>query len=310
MTTSTPRRGLLRRLPALSVAAVAALAVAGAPAAAQDLEMPLVLEVSGVSLPGQNRLHTVADGTVLYGTVRLTGGTTINGTDVDVEILGTARYVGGNGPFTGTMTIRYPSGDELGLRYDSVLLADGDETHIIGVVDVLGGTGVLAGLDGTGSVDARRSGPLGSALTYTLTLDVPGIPDPADSPATPTSALTDPDAAALDLMTIYSDMLVAKDRDGLDALLSDAFVIQRTDGSHATKDEYLANLPDLTSFAFEEPSEARAGDVVTLRMLAQAELVIDGQPYRPEPAPMLAVFQWSGPGWQLVAQGNFNLPRE
>lgn len=308
--TITTRRGHGRRLPAFLLALLGGVVAAPVSAAAADVPMPLVLEVSGESLPGQNRLHAVgADGEITYGTIRLTGSTMIGSTEVDVEIVGNAVYVDGSGPFSGALTIRYPSGDELGLRYEAIVLASEAETTITGSVVTLGGTGVLEGVTGDGSVIAVRTGPLGSAVTYTMTLDLPGLPDPAESPATTDSILSDPDAPAIDLMTAYSDMLVAKDLDGLDDLLSDAFQIQRADGSHATKDEYLGQLPDLTAFAFEDAVEARAGDVATLRMLAAAELTIDGAPYRPDPAPMLAVFQWAGDGWQLVAQGNFNLPR-
>ena len=39
---------------------------------------------------------------------------------------------------------------------------------------------------------------------------------------------------------------------------------------------------------------------MVLRLLAAAELTIDGQPYKPDPAPMLAIFEWvdtAGTSW-------------
>jgi hypothetical protein len=154
---------------------------------------------------------------------------------------------------------------------------------------------------------------LGSPVDYEVTFDLAGLPDPtpvapAASPG-PASVVEDPDATGLDLMTYYSDLLVRKDVAALQALLGDAFMIQRADGSHQQRADYLARLPHLTAFTLSEPVETRSDGLIVLRMLAAAELEIDGKPYRPDAAPMLAVFAWDGSAWHLVAQGNFNLPK-
>jgi hypothetical protein len=163
----------------------------------------------------------------------------------------------------------------------------------------------------------NRARRLVIVLTVTALLGAVSIPTLAQSPSSSPSAerplsgrvQDDPDATALDLFTAYSSMLVAGDVAGLDGLLGDGFLIQRTDGSRATKAEYLAHLPALTAFDFADPVETRSGDLLVLALTATAELVVDGQPYRPDPAPMLAVFAWTEAGWKLVAQGNFNLPQ-
>jgi hypothetical protein len=126
---------------------------------------------------------------------------------------------------------------------------------------------------------------------------------------TPDQVLHTKSSSGLELMTAYSTLLM-RDRVGqLDDLLSRAFQIQRADGSHAGKAYYLAHLPDLRAFSFAEATEARAGDIVTVRMLCTATLFVNGVFYNPAPAPQMAVFRWKNKRWYLVAQGNFNLPK-
>lgn len=126
---------------------------------------------------------------------------------------------------------------------------------------------------------------------------------------TPDQVLHTKSSSGLELMTAYSTLLMRDRVSQLDNLLSRAFQIQRADGSHAGKAYYLAHLPDLRAFSFAEATEARAGDIVTVRMLCTATLFVNGVFYNPAPAPQLAVFRWKNSRWYLVAQGNFNLPK-
>ena len=148
----------------------------------------------------------------------------------------------------------------------------------------------------------------GAALAQSPAASAVASPGPGERPMSG-DVLDDPDATGMDLFTAYSNLLVAKDAAGLDKLLGAGFLIQRTDGSRHTKDEYLADLPDLTAFSFTDPLETRDGDLIALALVTTAELVIDGTPYQPDPAPMLAVFQWNGVSWNLVSQSNFHLPQ-
>jgi hypothetical protein len=306
----TPRRGLAAGLMlALTTGLVAAPA-----ALAADPVMPLAVSFVTQSDAAQNHVHVVgAEADRSYGTIRLTGSFDIEGTPIPVEVVGTSLYQDGTGPFTGAMTLTYPNGDELGLRFDAVVQPSGEGTAVAGSLQVIGGTGVLAGVTGSATMTGGRVGPLGSPVEYAVTFDLVGLPDPASvAPAEPPASAgvtTDPDATGIDLMTYYSDLLVAQDVPALQAFLGDGFMIQRADGSFQQKADYIGKLPDLTAFAFSEQVETRADDLIVLRMLAAAELKIDGKTYKPDPAPMLAVFEWNDDAWQLVAQGNFNLPQ-
>lgn len=304
-----------RRAAPLVLATAALVCGAGAaPVLAADPAMPLHVQFETQSDAAQNHVHVVgADADTSYGTIRLTSSFDLEGVPVGVEVVGTSLYRDGTGPFTGAMTLSYPNGDELGLRFDAIVQPSGEGTAVAGSLQVIGGTGVLAGVTGSATMTGGRVGPLGSPVEYDVTFDLAGLPDPASvapvaSPA-PGGPTADPNATGIDLMTTYSDLLVKQDIPALQALLGDGFMIQRADGSYQQRADYLAKLPDLTAFTLTEPVETRAGDLIVLRMLAAAELEINGKPYRPDAAPMLAVFDWDGAGWHLVAQGNFNLPQ-
>jgi hypothetical protein len=139
-----------------------------------------------------------------------------------------------------------------------------------------------------------------------ITLVVSAAPAAA---ATPQQVLRDRSSTGLALMTAYSDLLVTKNTRALGRMISPAFIIQRTDGSWAGRKGYLRRLPDLRGFTFADTVERRHGRILTVRMTATSVLFINGAEYRPEPAPLMGVWQWQDNRWQLVAQGNFNLPR-
>lgn len=119
---------------------------------------------------------------------------------------------------------------------------------------------------------------------------------------------SDRSASAERLFTAYSDIVVARDLDAMDAVLSEEFVIQRADGSWADERSFLEAVPNLRSFRMSDVTERRSDDIIVARFSATAELEIEGQAYPLTPAPMLVVFEWSGDQWRLVAQGNFNTP--
>jgi hypothetical protein len=256
--------------------------------------------------PAQQHYHDVGpDGSVRYGIGRVTGDAELDGRPVDVASEFTIRYVDGSGPFSGWLTITDEQGGELGFAYEGYTVRDEAGSRIEGVLEVTGGSGAFIDVTGTGRMTASRSGPVGTATRYELTLELAGLPAAVGSSA---PVFSDRSAAGLDLFTAYSDLLVAKDIEALRELLDPAFLIVRGDGSFAGRDAYLANLPDLRRFALSDVEEVRSEDGAAIRMMAEAELTVDGKPFRADPAPMLAAFRWDDGRWRLVAQGNFNVP--
>ena len=148
---------------------------------------------------------------------------------------------------------------------------------------------------------------LAALLALTAVLALPAAAHAAKPPDT--SALTDRWASGTALMSAYSDLLILQDQAKLDRMLDDAFLIQRTDGSWADKRRYLAKLPVLRDYAFAQAQVRRSGRMLTFRATATSTLTVNGEAYTPSPAPLLAVWRWTGTRWLLVAQGNFNVPR-
>lgn len=90
------------------------------------------------------------------------------------------------------------------------------------------------------------------------------------------------------------------------AFLSPAFLLQRSDGTFLTKDEYLANPSVVDSFKISEVHGTRTGDVRVVRYTAQTDQTIDGQQITGEPVPRLSTFIRHGKTWQLVSHANFS----
>src|SRR5262245_33444543 len=65
----------------------------------------------------------------------------------------------------------------------------------------------------------------------------------SDDKAAP--ALSDPNATGVEVANQFVTLLQKKDVQGLQSFLSDAFIIQRADGSSSTKSEYLTKLPEI-----------------------------------------------------------------
>ena len=122
--------------------------------------------------------------------------------------------------------------------------------------------------------------------------------------------LDDPDETGLELVEKYAELIVAKDVDGLEGFISDAFIIQRADGSFRDKDDYLKNLPDLTEYTISEVTAAQDGNALTVRWFISVHSVVDGVPTSTDPAPRLTTFIYQDGDWRLSSHANFNPPAE
>ena len=169
---SGPLGGLVGAL----LAAVLLVGPSALPAAASPvtrLRFPVVAHGD----PAEQAFRTVGPyAEVRYGNGTLRGTAVIAGVVYDAELLGTLRYVDGSGPFVGSWTFTSPAGDRLALRYRARVRQRTAATRIVGTLAVLGGTGALVDVTGTGRVTGVRRTDLGGDVRYEFALRLRHFP--------------------------------------------------------------------------------------------------------------------------------------
>jgi hypothetical protein len=120
--------------------------------------------------------------------------------------------------------------------------------------------------------------------------------------------LDDASQTGQQLTNEYISLLQKKDVAGLTGFLSDAFMIQRADGSNATKADYLTNLPQIGQFTITNVIARQAGNSLVVRWDLTVNETIDGKVYAGTPAPRLSTFIFENDEWRLMSHANFNAP--
>jgi quercetin dioxygenase-like cupin family protein len=123
------------------------------------------------------RLSTVGpNGSRVYGWNHLRGTATLDGQDVDVDMLGSVNYTSGNGPFSGFITFTFPGGGTLGVAMQGATKASADTKNaaFVATLGVIGGTGRFAELTGVGTFVGSRTAALGTAVAATFDLHLVG----------------------------------------------------------------------------------------------------------------------------------------
>lgn len=117
-----------------------------------------------------------------------------------------------------------------------------------------------------------------------------------------------PNVTGEKLASQFLALLQKKDVTGLRSFLSDAFVIQRADGSYSVKDQYLTNLPTINEFKVGDVRTTQSGDALVVHWQLTVNEVIDGRPFETAPAPRLSTFVWTDGQWTMTSHANFNIP--
>ena len=113
---------------------------------------------------------------------------------------------------------------------------------------------------------------------------------------------------AQELTNEFITLLQKKDTSGLTDYLDQSFMIQRADGSFATKQDYLINLPTIGDFTINNVAFKQTGDSLVVRWELTVVQTINGQQYRDTPAPRLSTFVYVDDGWRMMSHANFNAP--
>ena len=142
-----------------------------------------------------------------------------------------------------------------------------------------------------------------AACSTTTTVEAP-----ADAPSPP-PAVPDPDAKGQELAERYLDTLKGADTDtdALDALLAPDYQLVRSDGTRATKEEYLAEPATVDTYAINNVKGTATGNTLVVSFDLTIEEEINGQQIS-ETAPRLGSFVWDGEDWLLLSWANFGVP--
>lgn len=118
--------------------------------------------------------------------------------------------------------------------------------------------------------------------------------------------LKDPSRTGQELVEKYMSLLAKQDVNGLKGFLSGAFMRQGSEGQFATKDEYLANLPQIANYTIDDVTAQQDGDALVVRWQFTVEEVVAGTALKTAPSPRLATFVWRDGDWRLMSHANFN----
>lgn len=125
-----------------------------------------------------------------------------------------------------------------------------------------------------------------------------------------TPDLDNPSQTGQELVETYMSLLADQDVDGLEDFVSDAFIRQGAEGRFATKQDYLADLPQIANYTITDVTAQQDEGALVVRWMFTVEEVVDGRALQTEPSPRLATFVWSVGDWRLLSHANFNPPAE
>ena len=132
-------------------------------------------------------------------------------------------------------------------------------------------------------------------------------PATTDRPA-PTR-LANPDTTATQLLNRFLGALAADDQAKLGALLSPAWMIQRANGTWATRSQYLAAMPDVRQYQITGVMAQYAAPTLVVRsQTATQEPNAAGELVASRLAPRLSTFTWMDGRWRMTSHANFNPP--
>ena len=125
------------------------------------------------------------------------------------------------------------------------------------------------------------------------------------------SGAEDPQALATRLINDYATAVFDRDQEALGNLLSEAYLLRRTNGSGYDREGYVAALAegsayDLVSYKLSDITARQDGDILVAMFTLDADIEEDGQPVISEPSPSLVTFVRVDGEWKLASDAFFS----
>jgi ketosteroid isomerase-like protein len=128
----------------------------------------------------------------------------------------------------------------------------------------------------------------------------------AESPET-----SDPTALATELIDQYANAVFDRDQEALGALLSDAYLLRRADGSGYDRQGYVNALAEdsdyeLVDFTVSDITAQQDGNILVAMFTLVAEIMENGRSVISEPSPSLVTFVNVDGTWKLASDAFFS----
>ncbi|MEM8620755.1 MAG: nuclear transport factor 2 family protein [Actinomycetota bacterium] len=118
--------------------------------------------------------------------------------------------------------------------------------------------------------------------------------------------LEDPDETGRELVGEFNALLQSGDSEQLDEFLSNSFQLMLSDGSSATKGEFVASLQEVSDVTIgDEVFGTQEGDVLVVRWSVDVESEGADGPLAAGLAPRLSTFHYEDGEWRMSSHANF-----
>lgn len=125
------------------------------------------------------------------------------------------------------------------------------------------------------------------------------------------SSPQEPTALATELIDRYALAVFDRDQEALGELLSDAYLLRRTDGSGYNREGYVNALAEgsdyeLIDYTISDITAQQDGDILVAMFTLDAEILENGRSVISEPSPSLVTFVRVDGEWKLASDAFFS----
>ena len=126
--------------------------------------------------------------------------------------------------------------------------------------------------------------------------------------ATPTD---DPTALATELINQYGKAIFERDQETLGEMLSDAYLLRRTDGSGYTREGFMNALAEgsdyeLVGYKVTDVTAQQDGDILVTTFIEDVEVIEKGKSVVSQPSPALVTFVRVDGKWKVASEAFFS----
>ena len=148
-------------------------------------------------------------------------------------------------------------------------------------------------------------------LTIPLLFACAALALTACSNSNDSSSSEDPTALATELIDQYAQAVFNQDQEALGELLSDAYLLRRSDGSGYDREGYINALAqdsdyELVDYSISEITAQQDGDILVAMFTLQGDIEEGGRSVISEPSPSLVTFVRVDGEWKLASDAFFS----